>query len=150
MVYLRMRPYRLASFNIRTGLKLATKFYGPYRILQKIGNSSYKLLLPDNVQIHNVFHVSQLKRHLGPLAVPAPGLPLVDESGKIWVSPVLVLETRAVPRPPKLVTQWLVQWLNMSPEEATWEDADFIKSTFPEFFNSTIRSWFPTTDPRGQ
>lgn len=38
----------------------------------------------------------------------------------------------------------------MSPDEATWEDADFIKVTFPEFFNSTIRSWFPTPDPRGQ
>lgn len=46
--------------------------------------------------------------------------------------------------------QWLVQWLNMSPEEGTWEDADFIKRTFPEFFNNTIRSWFPPKDPGGQ
>ena len=94
--------------------------------------------------------MSQLKRHLGPNAIPAPGLPLVDASGKIKVAPVLVLDTRAVPRHPKLVTQWLVQWLNMSPDDATWEDADFIKFTFPDFFNTTIRSWFPSKDPRGQ
>lgn len=119
MVYFKMQPYILAAFSIRTGLKLATKFYGPYRILQKIGNSSYKLHLPAKVHIHNVFHVSQLKRHLGPNAVPDPDLPLVDASGKIKVAPVAVLETRAVPRHPHLVTQWLVQWLNMSPDEAT-------------------------------
>ena len=83
MVYLKMQPYRLAAFNIRSGLKLATKFYGPYRILQKIGNSSYKLQLPARVQIHNVFHFSQLKRHLGPNAVPDPDLPLVDATGKV-------------------------------------------------------------------
>ena len=45
MVYLKMQPYRLAAFDIRMGLKLATKFYGPFRILEKIGHSAYKLLL---------------------------------------------------------------------------------------------------------
>jgi hypothetical protein len=97
-----------------------------------------------------VFHVSQLKKHLGPKAIPVPDLPLVDAQGNIKVQPVLVLETRAVPRHPVLVTQWLVQWLNLSPEEATWEDANFIQTTFPEFYAATIRSWFPPKDPRGQ
>lgn len=97
MVYLKMQPYRLAAFDIRTGIKLATKFYGPFRILEKISHSAYKLLLHAGVQIHNVFHVSQLKRHLGPKAIPAPSLPLVDEAGKIKIAPVLVLQTRAVP-----------------------------------------------------
>jgi hypothetical protein len=43
-----------------------------------------------------------------------------------------------------------VQWINLSPEEATWEDANFIKSAFPDFYTVTIRSWFPEADPRGQ
>jgi hypothetical protein len=38
----------------------------------------------------------------------------------------------------------------MSPEEATWEDANFIKTSFPEFFNETIRRWFSSKYPRGQ
>ena len=38
----------------------------------------------------------------------------------------------------------------MSPDDATWEYADFIKFTFPDFFNQTIRSWFPQNDPSGQ
>ena len=97
-----------------------------------------------------MFHVSQLKKHLGPNAIPVPNLPLVNAAGKVLASPVMVLDTRAVPRHPCLVTQWLVQWVNMSPEEATWEDADFIKNTFPVFYTDTIRGWFPSTDPRGQ
>lgn len=127
MVYLKMQSYRLAASGIKTGLKLATKFYDPYRVLQKFGNSSYKIQLPSDVQVHNVFHISQLKRHLSPNVVPAPGLPLVDTYGKIKVAPIMVLDTRVVPRENRLVPQWLIQWLNMSPEEATSEDADFIK-----------------------
>jgi hypothetical protein len=38
------------------------------------------------------------------------------------------------------VVQWLVQWENLSPEEATWEDADFIKESFPAFFKTTVQS----------
>jgi hypothetical protein len=111
---------------------------------------AYKLLIPAGTQIHNVFHISQLKKHIGPQAIPTPHLPLISSAGKILVAPVMVLETRAVPRHPNLVTQWLVQWLNLSLEEATWEDADFIKSTFFEYYTTTIKSWFPTQDPRGQ
>jgi hypothetical protein len=37
--------------------------------------------------------------------------------------------------------QWLVQWDNLSLEEATWEDADFIKESFPAFFKATVQSW---------
>jgi hypothetical protein len=150
MVYIKLQPYRMAAFDVKHGLKLATKYYGPYRVQAKVGQVAYRLLLPQGTQIHNVFHVSQLKKHLGPKAIPVPHLPLIDATGKIHTTPVMVLETRAVPCPPVLVSQWLVQWLNMSPEEATWEDADFMKTAFPDFFNATIRRWFPSNHPRGQ
>jgi hypothetical protein len=142
MVYLKLQPYRLAAFGLRSSLKLQTKYYGPFWVLSKVGNVAYKLQLPATVSIHPVFHVSQLKRHLGPSAVPNPDLPLVDQQGRIKTEPVLVLQTRQVPRNNLPVVQWLVQWANMPPDDATWEDASFMKATFPSFYNDTIRRWF--------
>jgi hypothetical protein len=146
MVYLRMQPYRMASFGIRQSIKLTSKYYGPFRVLMKIGTLAYKLLLPDGVSIHPVFHVSQLKKHLGSHAVPEQGLPLVGDDGKIRTEPLQVLETRSLPRNKILVTQWLVEWQNLPVTDASWEDANFIKRVFPAFYSSTIKSWFPNSD----
>ena len=148
MVYLKMQPHRLAAFGLRGTIKLQSKFYGPFRILQKIGNRAYKLLLPAGVQIHPVFHVSQLKKHIGPNVVPSPDLPLISESGAFHTAPLAVLQTRQIPRNNIAVVQWLVQWDNLSPEEASWEDADFIKKIFPAFFRSTVDEWMQSpNDP---
>lgn len=84
---------------------------------------------------------------MGPRVVFDPQLPLLDIEGRIKTEPATVLDTRAMPRPPRLVTQWLIQWINLPPEDSTWEDADFIKGTFPDFYTNTIRSWFPTNEP---
>ncbi|XP_026417003.1 uncharacterized protein LOC113312466 [Papaver somniferum] len=44
-VYLKLQPYRQASVDLRRNLKLATKYYGPFSIIQKIGAAAYKLQL---------------------------------------------------------------------------------------------------------
>lgn len=62
LVFLKIRPYRLKSLAQRRNEKLATCYYGPFEVLQKIGKVAYKLKLPSNTSIHPVFHVSQLKR----------------------------------------------------------------------------------------
>ena len=133
MVYLKMQPYIQSAFGIRGSLKLRSKFYGPFRILERIGAVAYKLQLPDQTLIHPVFHVSQLKKHIGSRAVPIPGLPLVGENGKIKTEPVVVLDRRVVPHRNEPVAQWLIQWLKLGPEDATWEDAAFIRTTFSHF-----------------
>jgi len=45
--------------------KLSTKYYGPYKVFQKIGTMAYKLELPVASQVHLVFHVSCLKKVIG-------------------------------------------------------------------------------------
>jgi hypothetical protein len=106
-----------------------------------VGHRAYRLQLPPGVLIHPVFHVSQLKLHLGTKAVPSADLPLVLPDGTIKTSPEQVLQVRQIPCNNEPVVQWLVQWHNLSPEEATWEDADFIKQTFPDFFKTTVQAW---------
>nr|ADB85304.1 putative retrotransposon protein [Phyllostachys edulis] len=119
MVYLKMQPYRLTAFGLRGSLKLRSKFYGPFRVLEKLGTVAYRLQLPEHTLIHPVFHVNQLKKHLGSHAVPLTGLPLVGENGKIKTEPVVVLDRRIVPRRNEPVAQLLIQWLNLGPEDAT-------------------------------
>ena len=58
--------------------KLAPHFYGPFQIVQKVGQVSYKLDLPEGSQIHPVFYVSNLKAKLGAHVIPRPALPTVS------------------------------------------------------------------------
>lgn len=57
-VYLKVQPYLQNSLATHRNQKLALKFYGPYQVLQRVGEVSYKLDLPVNSKIHNVIHVS--------------------------------------------------------------------------------------------
>ena len=65
MFFLRLQPYKQSSLKIKGSQKLAPKFYGPYKVLQKIGYVAYKLELPPSSHIHLVFHVYCLKKAIG-------------------------------------------------------------------------------------
>jgi hypothetical protein len=82
-----MQPYRMAAFGIRQSIKLTSKFYGPFRVIEKIGKLAYKLQLHEGVKIHQVFHASQLKKHLGDSVILEPGLPLITDDGRIKMEP---------------------------------------------------------------
>ena len=64
-VYLKLRPYWQCSLARKKCEKLAPKYYGPYKIIEEIGEVAYRLMLPPKAIIHNVFHISQLKLKLG-------------------------------------------------------------------------------------
>ena len=124
-------------FGIRSSIKLTTKLYGPFHIIQKVGPLVYKLLLPDRVKIHPMFHVSQLKKHLGPTAVPSAHLPLINPDGTILLAPEKLLDRKLIPRVQGDISvpvmQWLIKWVNLPAESATWEDSAFIQQAFPDF-----------------
>lgn len=61
-VYVKIQPYVQTSLANRSSNKLSFRFFGPFIIVDKIGEVAYKLLLPDDCCIHPVFHVSQLKK----------------------------------------------------------------------------------------
>jgi hypothetical protein len=63
-VYLKVLPMRgLRRFNIRG--KLAPRYIRPFKILEQRGEVAYQLELPPQLlDVHDVFHVSELKKHL--------------------------------------------------------------------------------------
>ncbi|KAL5756608.1 hypothetical protein ACOSQ2_021354 [Xanthoceras sorbifolium] len=87
----------------------------------------------DTILIHPVFHVSQLKAKIGSRFTSNPQLPHVGPDGQILAQPVAVLERKMVKKHNKAVVQYLIQWSTTSPEDATWEDAEMIRKSFPSF-----------------
>jgi hypothetical protein len=57
MVYLHIQPYMQNAFGIRGSMKLRSKYYGMYKILERIGKVAYKLLLLDDKDAIPLSHV---------------------------------------------------------------------------------------------
>jgi hypothetical protein len=76
-VMLKLQPYVQTSTANRPFPKLALKYYGPYSVIQKVGNLAYKLQLLAESKIHLVFHVSQLKEFTPDYTLVSSQLPLV-------------------------------------------------------------------------
>lgn len=62
-VLLKLQPYRQNFVRGTAPHKLAARFYGPYAILAKIQKDANKLDLPLRARVHDIFHVSQLKKY---------------------------------------------------------------------------------------
>jgi hypothetical protein len=78
-VYLMVSAMRgLRHFKVRG--KLAPRFIGPFKILEKRGEAAYQLELPPQLfDVHDMFHVSQLKKCLH---VPKEQIPMEDFDAK--------------------------------------------------------------------
>jgi hypothetical protein len=132
MVYLKIQPYRQSTVRQQKFHKLMPKFYGPFKVLDRIGSVAYQLELPSDAEIHNVFHVSQLKLCLNPHSAPNHPLPRAD-SFMITKEPASILERKMVKRGRAAATKVLVQWKGESPAQATWEFYYDLLKKFPNF-----------------
>ena len=63
MVLLRVKPKR-SSLKLGKYKKLAFRYCGPFEIVKRVGEQSYKLALPPSLHVHDVFHVSLLKKYV--------------------------------------------------------------------------------------
>lgn len=107
MVYLKAQPYVQTSLANRSSNKLAFRFFGPYKILDKIGESAYKLELPPNCQVHPVFHVSQLKKAAPQSITVSTELP--DHTNQLQV-PLAILDRRLHQQNDTVTPQVLLKW----------------------------------------
>ncbi|VFQ62000.1 unnamed protein product [Cuscuta campestris] len=133
LVLLKLQPYRQHSVARRTCQKLSLRYYGPFEILERIGEVAYRLKLPLSSRIHPVFHVAVLKPYKGPSADLTP-LPLPEElvGGRVPSRPVSIHASRRVLHAGHPVDQVLVRWSDGTLDDATWEPADQIRCQFPD------------------
>lgn len=113
-VFLKLQLYMQSSLAQRSHQKLAFRFFGPFRVLARIGLVAYQLELPPTSSIHPVFHVSQLKQSPGQgSAVAALPSDLVE-----FQVPAAILQRHwtggAHP-----VEEVLVRWSHMPPALST-------------------------------
>ena len=136
-VYLKVSPMRgIRRFNVKG--KLAPRYVGPFKVLERKGEVAYRLELPLSLSgVHDVFHISQLKRCL---RVPEEQAPLdgvdVQEDLTYTEHPVKILETSERVTRNKRIKMCRVQWSHHSEAEATWEREDELKKTYPDLFAS--------------
>jgi hypothetical protein len=134
-VYLKVLPIRgVRRFRVKG--KLAPRDVGPYQILAKRGEVAYQLSLLEGLSaVHDVFHVSQLKKCL---CVPEEQLLVegleVQEDLTYIEKPVQILETADRVTRRKTIKMCKVRWDHHSEEEATWECEDDLMAKYHELF----------------
>jgi hypothetical protein len=136
-VYLKVSPLRgMRRFKVKG--KLSPHFIGPFLIVKRVGEDAYQLELPDHLaDVHDVFHVSQLKKCL---RVPEEQLPMEDLSVQDDLTyaeyPIKILDTLTRVTTNKVIKMCKVQWSHHGEDEATWEREEELRIDFPLLFPS--------------
>lgn len=119
MVLLKLQPYGQSSLVNRPYPKLAFKYFGPYKVLERVGNAAYKLLLPPESLIHPIFLVSQLKPFVPDYSPIFSTLPVAASLDREELKLETVLERGLVKKGGKAIPQVLIKWATLPAASAT-------------------------------
>eukprot|EP00253_Pinus_taeda_P034033 PITA_34033 len=115
--------------------KLAPRYCGPFQVLARVGPVAYQIALPSHIRVHNVFHVSVLKKYIyDPRHVVKWQDIQVEPEGEVLVELPSILDQREVQLQRRVISQVKVQWRHFGPEEATWADEELMRRTYPGLF----------------
>ena len=118
-VLLKLQPYAQSSIVNRPFPKLSMKYYGPFTILQKIGQAAYTLNSPDSSLLHPTFHVLQLKAYTPDHTPVFSDLPQEIHLDGSDVVPEAILDRRLVKKGNRAVLQVLIKWTKLPEASAT-------------------------------
>ena len=120
--------------------KLASGFLGSYPVINRVGPAAYRLELPESMSdIHNVFHVSQLRKCL---QVPENHIEVesiqIQKDLRYREKPIKILDSAVRKTRNSEVRLCKVQWSREGEEEATWESEDSLRREYPYLFSSPV------------
>jgi hypothetical protein len=136
-VYLKVSPMR-GTRRFRVKGKLAPRYVKPFKIIDRKGEVAYQLELPSQLSdVHDVFHVSQLKRCLRVLEEQLP-MEDLDLGGDLTYSErtIKILDSAERVTHNKIIKMCKVQWSHHAEDEATWEHEEELRADYPELFPS--------------
>ncbi|KAJ1601660.1 hypothetical protein NDA14_005066 [Ustilago hordei] len=118
MVYINRRNWKTR----RPTPKLDTQFAGPYPVQEQVGRRAYRITLPANLRVHDVFHVSMLepaRTSSLPQRAEQPTIPsLPDEDLDFEVEALIDKRSH------NGTTEYKVLWRGYSEEAASWEPVE--------------------------
>jgi hypothetical protein len=108
--------------------KLGPKFFGPFKVLERVNGNSYRVELPADTKLHDVFHIGLLKSYQG-VAPSGPGVLPTIRHGCACLAPTKVIKSRLT----RGHHDVLVQWTRLSVVDASWVDLDEFRKLYPAF-----------------
>ncbi|OMP01489.1 Retrotransposon gag protein [Corchorus capsularis] len=136
-VFLKVSPWK-GVILFRKGGKLAPRYIGPFEIVERIGPVAYRLNLPSELgRIHDVFHVSMLRKYVPDPSHVLQALPVeLNEKLNFKVQPVGILDRQIKNLRIKQVPIVKVLWKSQAVEEMTWELEEAMRKQYPHLFDS--------------
>jgi hypothetical protein len=127
LAWLRLIQRPVASMDVKGRSKLGPKFYGSFRVLERVGQVAYKLE-PEDARLHNMFHVGLLKPHKGE-APQSPGVLPPAKHGRAIPQPAEVIKGCLL----RSMQELLVRWDGQNVANTTWVELAAFKEEFPAF-----------------
>ncbi|GJZ07649.1 hypothetical protein Tco_0541442 [Tanacetum coccineum] len=116
--------------------KLASRYVGPFEILERIGLVAYRLRLPEELSsVHDTFHVSNLKKCLEDANLHVPlGEIKVDKTLRFFEEPVEIMDQEIKKLKRKKIALVKVRWNSKRGPGFTWEHEDQMRIKYPQLF----------------
>ena len=134
-VFLKVSPSKGINRFGKKG-KLKPRYVGPFEVLQRVGTVAYRVALPPELShVHDVFHVSMLRKYVHDPTHVISHYPLEISGDLSYVEgPIEIVDRRDQVLRNKVIPLVRVLWQNHTWEESTWEREDEMRERYPFLF----------------
>jgi hypothetical protein len=134
-VFLKVSPTRGVMHFGKKG-KLNPRFIKPFEIIQRVEKLAYRIALPsDLVGMHDIFHISMLRKYIANPDVVMEYEPLEIQEGLTYVEkPVKIVDKKEQVLCTKMIPIIKVLWCNHGVEEVSWEAEHVMQSRYSYLF----------------